>query len=166
MEALLQTTKSQEHHGGRFESSTPYQQMQAAPLPEFRRPNQSAGSYGAKDHATYMSPDGAAVAHGQSEKNIYDTDQPVASIETPRSILCTPPSTIAGPSVGLMTNISSHNEPPLSTSTPRAAIDKEESILSPDNVVTRPFYLMLLIFAGQLGTPWSVPSVDLTHTPF
>lgn len=141
MEALLQTNKSHDQHGGNFNSPNPYHQIQVGALPEFRRPAHSMSSYGAKDHSRYMSPDGAPVTHSNSEKNVYhdsDTTQPMASIETPRSILCTPPSTVTRRSVGPMPDIAGQNEMPLSPATTRAPIDKEESILSPDNVSLPP----------------------------
>jgi hypothetical protein len=139
MEALLQTSKSHDHHGGHFETPNPYHQIQVGVLPEFHRSAHSTGSYGAKDHSRYMSPDGAPVAHSHSDKKVYlDSDNnnhPMASTETPRSILCTPPSTVTRPSVGPMPNMAGRNEAPLSPATTRAPIDKEESILSPDNVL-------------------------------
>ena len=138
MEALLQTTKNHDH-GSHFQDPNLYRHAQGPPSPEFSRPSQSVDRYSTHDHTSYRSPGVVSIAHCQGDKpSIHDTDRnlPVASIETPRSILCTPPSTATRPSVGPMSNIPCHSEGSLSPATTRAPIDKEESILSPDNVMS------------------------------
>jgi hypothetical protein len=129
MEALLQTTKNHEH-SGQFHEPNSYQHIRPPPSPDFRRPSQFINQY--------RSPECVSIVHSQGDKiGIQDADRnlPVTSIETPSSILCTPPSTITRPSVGPLHSLTCHSEDPLTPATSRAPIDKEESILSPDNVL-------------------------------
>ena len=161
MEALLQTTKNYDH-SGQFHDPNSFQHMQAPPSPDYHRPSHSVGQYNVHEHTNYRSPDGVSIAHSHSDKiGLQDTDRnlPVTSIETPRSILCTPPSTVTRPSVGPLPNIICHSEDPLTPTTSRAPIDKEESILSPDNVMRPvPICYQLMLLVGKLGAPRSVSS--------
>lgn len=155
MEALLQTSKN---HSGHFQDPNTYRHMQSSPSPDFRRPSQSVGAYSAHDHIDYRSPDEISILHERHDKiGLHESDRnlPIASVETPRSILCTPPSTTTRPSVGPMSSIPCRNDEPLTPATSRAPIDKEESILSPDNVLypTRGLLQGLMRHVGELGTP-------------
>jgi hypothetical protein len=137
IEALLQTTKNHDY-SEHFDDPNSYRHIQSLPSPEFRRPSQSVGSYSTHDHTSDRNPDGIATS-GQGDKislTDYGKNLPMASIEIPRTNPCTPPSTITMPSIGPLSNIPRRSEGPLSPATTRAPIDKEESILSPDSVLS------------------------------
>lgn len=136
MEALLQTTKGQDQNG-QFQDATSYREIQSPLSPDFHRSTQPMEGFPAQEHSSYRSPCGVPIIHGQNDKlGRPDSERnlPMASVETPRSILCTPPSSTTRPSVGPFTAIHSNSDDPLTPAPSRLAIDKEESILSPDNV--------------------------------
>lgn len=158
MEALLQTTKGH-NLSGNFNDSNPYRQMQSLPSPEFHRHSQPpVVSYPSNDHPSYRSPEGSSISQKSAvKKSFHDPirNQAMTSIETPRSIMCSPPSTATQQSVEPLPNISYHAEGPLSPATTRAPIDKEECILSPDNVLSLPSALCIakILYIGELGAP-------------
>lgn len=132
MEALLQTTAKDKEQSAQFQGTILRQQSKRLPSPGPRRPSLSVPEYRTHEHrSTYSSQVGMSSSGQDTEMGFREVvTEPFPSGEASRSIPCTPPSTVsAGPSI-----IRPSFSDVMGQASSTVAMDKEECILSPDNV--------------------------------
>lgn len=133
MEALLQATVKDKEQSAQFQGTTSRPQSQGLLSPGLRRPSLSVPEYSTHEHrSSYRSQVGVSSSGQDTEMGFREVvTEPIPSVESSRLIPCTPPSTVsAGPSI----TVPCYSEDVTGQATSTVPIDKEECILSPDNV--------------------------------